>query len=82
MFMKTSAKIKSYLTLVCSNYSKYSKYYNNANNLVVGKMKGETCCVLIKRFVGLKSKMYTFITEDNHESEISKALVKMMLTMN
>ena len=45
-------------------------------------MKGETCGVLIKRFVGLKSKLYTFITEDNNESEISKVLVKMMLTMN
>ena len=26
-----------------SNYSEGSKYYNNSNNLVVGKMKDETC---------------------------------------
>ena len=37
-----------------SNYPKDSKYYNNANNLVVGKMKDETIGVPIKDFVGLK----------------------------
>ena len=37
-------------------------------------MKDETCGVPIKGFVRLKSKMYTFITEDNHESKIERAL--------
>ena len=55
-----------------SNYSKDSKYYDNTNNLVVGKMKDEICGIPIKGFVGLKSKMRTFITEDNHESKKSK----------
>ena len=32
-------------------------------------MKDETCDVLITGFVGLKSKIYTFITEGNHESQ-------------
>ena len=36
-----------------SNYPKDSKYYNNANNLVVGKMKNETSGTPIKDFVGL-----------------------------
>ena len=31
--------------------------------LVVGKMKDETSGVPMKNFVGLKSKMYTFITK-------------------
>ena len=48
-----------------SNYPKDAKYYNNSNNLVAGKMKGYTCSVPIKGFLGLKSKVYTFITEDN-----------------
>ena len=59
-----------------SKYSKDSKYYNNANNLVVGKMKDETCDTRIKGFVGLKSKMNTFKTEDNHESEKTKGINK------
>ena len=29
----------------------------------------------IKSFVGLKSKMYTFITEDNHESKKAKGII-------
>ena len=33
-----------------SNYN--SKYYNNSNKLVVGKMKDETAGVAIEEFVG------------------------------
>ena len=59
MFMKTSKKIKIYLT---TNQPKGWKYYNNANSLVVDKIKDETCGNPIKGFVGLKSKMITFMT--------------------
>ena len=47
---------------------KSSKYYNNINNLVIGKMKNETFRMPIKTFARLKSKMYTFMTAENHES--------------
>ena len=52
MFMKTSTKD--------------SKYCNNANNLVVSKMKDEIYDMPIRDFLGLKSSTYTFIIEDNH----------------
>ena len=39
-------------------------------------MKDETCDILIKSFVGLRSKMYNFITKDNHESEKAKGINK------
>ena len=46
--------------LVFNNYSSKSKYYDNSNKLVVGKMKDETTTgVGIERFVGLKPKMYS-----------------------
>ena len=64
MFIKTHTKAE----FDFSNYPKDSKYQNGANNLVVSKMKDETSSVPIKGFVGLKSKMYTFIKEENHES--------------
>ena len=54
-----------------SNFPKDSEYYNNANNLVIGEMKDETCGIPIKGFVGLKSKM-SFITKENHESKKAK----------
>ena len=38
--------------------------------------------VLIKGFVGTKSKMYTFITGGNHESKNKRALIKILLMMN
>ena len=41
-----------------SNYPNDSKCYNDVNNLVIGKMKDETCGVLIKDFVKSKFKMY------------------------
>ena len=43
-----------------SNHSTKSKYYDNSNKFVVGKMKDETFGVAIKKFVGLKPKMFFF----------------------
>ena len=43
------------------NYSTKSKYYDNSNKLVIGKMKDETASVTIKEFVGLKPKMMSFL---------------------
>ena len=58
------------------NYPRDSKYYNNENNLVAGKVKDETCGVSIKGLLELKSKIYNFITKDNHESKKSKQNMK------
>ena len=40
------------------NYSAESKYYDNLNELVVGKMKDKTGDAAIKECVGLKPKIY------------------------
>ena len=45
-------------------------------------MKDETCGVIVKGFVELKPKIYTFITEDNHKSKKVKGIIKMLLMMN
>ena len=65
VFIKISSKIKSHLTSVI--IQKDLKYYDNANNLVICKMKDETSGVPIKGFVWLKHKMYTYIAEDSPE---------------
>ena len=54
------------------HYPEHLQYYNNTNNLVVGKIKYETCGLPIKGFVGLKSKIHTFIRKDNHKSKKAK----------
>ena len=50
-----------------SNFSTKSKYYNDSNKLVIGKIKDETAGVVIKELVGLKPKMYSFLVHNNSE---------------
>ena len=42
-----------------SNYSKDSRFFNETNKKVIGKMKDEFGGVIVIEFVGLKSKMYS-----------------------
>ena len=44
-------------------------------------MENGTSGMPIKGFVRLKSKMYTFITEGNHEPRKAKSINKMLLLM-
>ena len=46
-----------------SNYSTKSKYYDNLNKLVIGKMKDETGGFAIEELVALKPKMYSFLVD-------------------
>ena len=54
-----------------SDYSGKSKYCNDSNKLVVGKMKDETGGVDFEQFVGLKPKLYSFMVY--HRGEHKKA---------
>ena len=54
-----------------SGYSKDSVYYDSSNKKVLGKMKDELNGVKTDEFVGLKSKMYSFISFNG--KEINKA---------
>ena len=56
------------------NYLTKSKYHDDSNKLVIGKMKDETS-VAIEELVGLKPKMYSFLV-DNKEHENAKGLNK------
>ena len=48
-----------------SNYSTKSKYYDDLNKLVVGKMKDETRGIAIEEFMELK--MYSFSVDSEYE---------------
>ena len=56
-----------------SNYLTKSKYYDNSNKLVIGKIKYGSGGVAIAEFVGLKSKIYSFLV-DNNEYKKAKGL--------
>ena len=45
-------------------------------------MKDETCGVPRKSFVGLKAKMYIYITEDKHKYRRAKGINQYLLKMN
>ena len=52
-----------------------SKYHDDSNKLVIGKMKDDTGGVAIEEFVGLKPKTYTFLV-DNNEHKKAKGMNK------
>ena len=60
--MKILATIKKCLILVI--YSTKSKYYDDSNKLFISQMKDETAGVAIQEFVGLKSKIYSFLVKE------------------
>ena len=57
-----------------TNFSKDSKFYDSQNEMVVGKTKDEDKGILINKFVGLKSKMHSMLSDDGKESNTAKGL--------
>ena len=57
-----------------SNYSEDSKFYNNTNEKVIGKMKDEYGEVIIDESVGSKSKMYSIKKTHGSESSFAKGV--------
>ena len=55
-----------------TNYSTKSKYCDNSNKLVTGKIKDENGGAVVKKFVGLKPKIYSFLVDDNSKHVKSK----------
>ena len=62
-----------------SNYSTKSKYYDDSNKLVLGKMKDETGGFAIKEFVRLKPKMDSFLVDNSEHkktNDVNRNVVK------
>ena len=57
-----------------SNYPKDSKFFYQANEKVIGKMKDESEGKIIDEFVGLKSKIYSMKNIDGKESNTAKGV--------
>ena len=55
-----------------SNYSKDSKFFNDTNKKGIGKMKDEFGGIIIVKFIGLKSKMYSIKKIDGKEHNTAK----------
>ena len=57
-----------------SNYSKDSKFFNETNKKVIGKMKDKFRGVTIIEFVGLQSKMYSLKRTDGKGHNTAKGV--------
>ena len=57
-----------------SNYSKDSKFFDETNKKVIGKMKDAFGGVIVNEFVGLKSKMNSMKKIDGKEYNTTKAV--------
>ena len=62
-----------------SDYPKSSKFFYGENNKVIGKFKDEAAGKPILEFIGLKSKMYSYTTEDKNNKTakgVKKNIIK------
>ena len=65
-----------------SDYPDNSPYHCNANKKVIGKFKDEACGVLIVEFIGLKSKMYSYVKDDEKGGRTAKGIKKNVIKNN
>ena len=59
-----------------SDYNKDSKYYFDNNKKVIGKFKDEAAGVPVVEFVGLRSKMYSYVKDDQKGGKTAKGIKK------
>ena len=65
-----------------SDYPESSPYFNKTNKKVIGKFKDEAAGVPICEFVGLRSKMYSYIKDDNKGGKTAKGIKKNIIKNN
>ena len=59
-----------------SDYPKDSKFFDTSNKKVIGKFKDEAASIPIIEFVGLRSKMYSYIKENKNGNKTAKGIKK------
>ena len=65
-----------------SNYQENSPFFDKWNKKVIGEFRDETTGVPINEFVGLKSKMYSYIKNDERGGKTAKGIIKNFIENN
>ena len=65
-----------------SDYPENSPYYCNTNKKIIGKFKDEACGIPITEFVGLKSKMYSYVKDNEKGGRTAKGIKKNIIKNN
>ena len=62
-----------------SDYDKESPFYNAVNKKVIGKFKDESAGIPITEFVGLRSKMYSYVKDNEQTARTAKGIKKQVI---
>ena len=65
-----------------SDYPENSPYFNKTNKKVIGKFKDEVAGVPVVEFVGLRSKMYSYMKDNDKGGKTAKGIKKNIITKN
>ena len=65
-----------------SDYPENSPYFNKTNKKVIGKFKDEAAGVPVVEFVGLRSKMYSYMKDNDKGGKTAKGIKKNIITKN
>ena len=65
-----------------SDYPESSSYYCNVNKKIIGKFKDEACGIPITEFIGLKSKMYSYVKDNEKSGRTAKGIKKNVIKNN
>ena len=65
-----------------SDYPGSSPYFDNTNKKVIGKFKDEAAGMPITEFVGLRSKMYSYIKDNRTGGKTAKGIKKIVIKKN
>ena len=62
-----------------SDYLENSPYFNKTNKKVTGKFKDKASGIPITEFIGLRSKMYSYIKDNDQNIKIAKGIKKIVI---
>ena len=65
-----------------SDYPENSPYYCNTNKKIIGKFKDEACGIPITEFIGLKSKIYSYVKDNEKVEKTAKGIKKNVISNN
>ena len=65
-----------------SDYPESSEYFDKTNKKVIGKFKDEAAGIPICEFVGLRSKMYSYIKDNQQSGKTAKGIKKNVIKKN
>ena len=65
-----------------SDYPKDSKFFDSTNKKVIGKFKDEAAGMPIVEFIGLRSKMYSYVKDNGKNEKTAKGVGKYVIKKN